>query len=338
MLGIVARMDLGSGLQAQTLALCKMLRPDKVLLIDSTPFNKAEQHPELYDGFNVDKVMGFLTKDQYYQWMNGLTHILSAECFYNDYLVNHTMSLGIKTYLQPNAEFYSHAVTPPTKFLMPSHWHLNEFKERYGDRVEYLPPPLFPNEFKKAREANFKRSGKRFLHIVGKLASKDRNGTLSLLEALKHTDKDFELVIKSQYELPPEYQTDDKRVTYDIRNVEEQQDLYTDFDAMILPRRYGGLCLPVNEALVSGLPVIMTDISPQNQVLPKEWLVQSNILDSLQTRILLDVHTADAKKLAEKIDWLCSLNSLNLWKTKAFEIGMTYAADSLRDKYKEVMA
>ncbi len=80
-LGIVARMDLGGGLCHQTLNLCKMLKPEKVLLIDSMSFNKAEQHPELYEGFNVDKVLGFPTMDQYYQWLPGLTHILTAESF-----------------------------------------------------------------------------------------------------------------------------------------------------------------------------------------------------------------------------------------------------------------
>ena len=29
-----------------------------------------------------------------------------------------------------------------------------------------------------------------------------------------------------------------------------------------MPRRYGGLCLPMNEALTSGLPVIMSNQSP----------------------------------------------------------------------------
>ena len=141
-------------------------------------------------------------------------------------------------------------------------------------KVIYLPPPIDPNEFKEAREVNFKRKGtKRFLHMVGTLASKDRNGTLDLLQSLKYTKADFELVIHSQQELPREYMVDDRRVKYSMRNVENTSDLYKDFDALILPRRYAGLCLPTNEALISGLPVIMTDTSPNNEWLPKEWLV-----------------------------------------------------------------
>jgi DNA polymerase I-like protein with 3'-5' exonuclease and polymerase domains len=31
----------------------------------------------------------------------------------------------------------------------------------------------------------------------------------------------------------------------------------------------------MNEALLSGLPVIMTDVSPNNTILPPEWLVEA---------------------------------------------------------------
>lgn len=335
-LGIVARADWGSGLSSQTLNYCKMLQPEKVLIVDSTPFNNAKQRFDLYDQFNVDKVMGFPEIGHYQSWMKGLTHILTAETFYNDYLVNHAMRLGIKTFIAPNPEFYSHHVTPPTKFFMPSHWYKSEYEELYPGRVVFLPPPLYPNDFKQARKTNFYRSGKRrFLAVVGKYASKDRNGTKSIIEALPYTKSDFELVIKSQH--PLEFTvTDDPRITVEIGNVEDQQDLYKDFDALIYPRRYGGLALPANEALMSGLPVIMTDISPNDETLRKEWLVRSRVVDKLTTRIELDVYGADPKALAEKIDWLCETN-LSPHKASALEIGMCYAADYLKKWYTEAM-
>lgn len=337
-----------SGLGYQTLNLVKMLQPDKVLLVDSTPFNGNEQHPEWYENFNTDKVLGFPNKGHYLAWSKGLTHVLTAETFYWDNFVNHAMRNNIRTYIQPNYEFSDYAIksmTPPTMFLMPSQWKLKEFSDRYENTI-YLPPPLFPNDFKQARQVNFDRTGKpRFLHIVGKWASKDRNGTKSLLEALKYTDADFELVIKTQHAL--DYWTEDKRVTIDETNDPDQQNLYKDFDAMILPRRYAGLCLPMNEALMSGLPVIMTDISPNNQVLPKQWLVPAKVHDKLLTRMVLDVYNADPTKLAERIDWLCNpdivtnksdaIHTLSGQKALAFEIGMNYAADNLKPKYLEAL-
>jgi hypothetical protein len=49
------------------------------------------------------------------------------------------------------------------------------------------------------------------------------------------------------------YAVEDHRVKFDFGDPDDQAELYTDFDALILPQRYGGLCLPMNEALLSGL-------------------------------------------------------------------------------------
>lgn len=334
MLGMIVRAD-DSGLGNQTRNICYMLQPDKVLIVDSTPFNKAPQHFEWYDAFNTDKVMGFPEINHYNAWYQGLKSIFTCESFYNEYLVNHAMRLKIKTFNQVNVEFYSHAVTPPTKFILPSKWYFNEYRERYPGRVEYLPPCMFPNDFRETREVNFSRTGKpRFLALVGKYADKDRNGTKSVIEALKYTTSNFELIIRSQH--PLDFWIDDYRVSVEVGNIMNTQDIYKDFDALIYPRRYGGNAMPMIEALMSGLPVIMTDISPNNTVLPEQWLVQASVHDKLQTRILLDVYNADAQELAKRLDWLCDTD-LGAEKARAFELGMEYAADNLRDKYKEVL-
>jgi glycosyltransferase involved in cell wall biosynthesis len=44
--------------------------------------------------------------------------------------------------------------------------------------------------------------------------------------------------------------------------------LYDDADLLVLPRRYGGLCLPVLEAFASGVGVVMTDVEPQASTWP----------------------------------------------------------------------
>src|SRR5690606_2061207 len=114
-----------------------------------------------------------------------------------------------------------------------------------------------------------------------------------------------ELVIRSQYPLP--YQINDRRVMFDIGNKLEQNELYKDFDAMILPRRYGGLCLPMNEALCSGLPVIMTDISPNNRILPENWLAQARVKTQFMTRTMIDLYMTDLQDLARRIDQFATM-------------------------------
>jgi hypothetical protein len=122
---------------------------------------------------------------------------------------------GIKTYQQSNVEFLDHLGDPltpfPTEFIAPSPWRMDEV-EALGVPVTYLPPPTFPEDFAAAREVNARRTGKRrFLHVAGRPAAHDRNGTLSVLQAMTSAKEDFELVIKAQE--PLEIQLTDPRVT-----------------------------------------------------------------------------------------------------------------------------
>ena len=57
---------------------------------------------------------------------------------------------------------------------------------------------------------------------------------------------------------------------------------------------------------MSGVPVVMTDISPNNQFLPPEWLVPATKTGELMLRIMIDVHSDDPKALAAKIDEFCA--------------------------------
>lgn len=330
------------GLGAQTRRLAYMLKPYRILLIDSSDFSKnTEQHFEWYDGFTGYRVKGFPSNYEIKKFMQGLTHVLVCENPLNLSLLSRAQREGIKVFIQSNYEFCDHLdkdLPLPHKFLMPSYWKIAEMKERFGDdKVEYLPPPIDPNEFKDAREENFSRQGKpRLLHIVGTLAAKDRNGTLDLLESLAHIDNDFELVIRSQHELPSEYMTNDRRVRYVIENTPNAYDMYKDFDAMILPRRYGGLSLGCNEALMSGLPVIMLNISPNNRLLPQDWLVEPMIGGEFYTRIMLEYYAVNPVALAEKIQWLLR-QDLNKLKSEAFEIGYNeFSPAVLKPKYEEL--
>jgi glycosyltransferase involved in cell wall biosynthesis len=330
------------GIGIQTRRLAYMLKPDRLLAIDSSGFSKIkEQHFDWYDGFSGYRVNGFPKDNEIRVFLRGLTHVVCVENPLNYNLTVYAKRMGIKVFVQFNYEFcdfLNHQLTPPYKFLSPSYWHLGEMQNRFGkDNVVYLPPPIDPNEFKEARETNFNRHGQlRFLHIVGTLAAHDRNGTLDLLEALKHTKSDFELIIHSQQELPPEYMVNDNRVKYLMRSLDSSCDLYKDFDALIMPRRYGGLCLPVNEALMSGLPVLMTDTSPNNEWLPKEWLFKCQKSGEFMTRTMIDIYKSDIRDLAKKIDWLCQQNQDEL-KIQAFDLGYNNFSETvLLPKYKEL--
>lgn len=344
MVGLIAFANSG-GLGTQTRRLAEMLNPDRVLIIDSREFSKNKDfNPEIYKDYKyfVTAGMGFPTNEEIDAFLQNLTHVFYCENAYNHYLVWKAEQMGIKTYCQVNYEFCENVSQPwlptPTKFLMPSYWKIDEMKKLFGEnRVQYLPPPLDPKEFEVVREINLARQGKpRFLHIIGTIAYKDRNGTLDLIKAVKNSKSDFELVIKTQHQIPMDYFLDDPRVTYDLQNAPTNAELYKNFDALLLPRRYGGLCLTTNEAMMSGLSVVMPDIEPNNKWLFPEWLVPATHKSQIMVKAIVDVYSVDVDKLTEKIDWICQMYPKNLLteKTNAFEHAkMEFDSNALREVY-----
>lgn len=342
MLGIMVRGD-DSGLGNQTRRLTEFLKPERVLYVDSSNFSKnKKQHYDWYDAFAGYKVDGFPNNNEVRVFLKGLTHFYCVENPHNFLFYSLAKRRGIKTYCAANYEFCDNLANDtlplPDKFLIPSYWHLDDMIAKFGvDRVQYLPPSINPVLFDEAREINFNRKATpRFLHIVGTLAANDRNGTLDLLRSLKYTKVDFELVIRSQHELPKEYMVDDRRVVYSVENIAECQDMYKNFDALILPRRYGGLSLTTNEALMSGLPVLMTDISPNNKILPKEWLFKARKKGEFKTRTMIDIYETSPNVLAEKIDWFVKQDMEKI-KVEAFDCGYyNFSESMLRADYEKL--
>ena len=340
-LGIIARSD-NTGLGNQTRNIVNMLNPDKILLIDSTPFNENKQHPEWYAGYPcITTQRGFASREEIAEFLTDLDVVFTCESFYSHLFLALAEKRHVKTINQYNYEFLDLIKDPnqrmPTLLLSPSVWNIDHVVDivEGGAMVGHLPPPIDPDNFAAPRENNMSKTHNRILHIAGKFASKDRNGTSTVIDMLQYSTAEYELVIKSQ--TPIDTDCKDPRLTIDTSNTENNADLYNGFDAMVLPRRYAGLCLPMNESLMSGLPVFMTDISPNNYVLPQEWLVESEKIDKLMTRMWLDVYGANPKKLAKLIDDYVN-NDKEDQKKKAYALALQhFDINTLKDKYLNVI-
>ena len=225
----------------------------------------------------------------------------------------------------------------PDVLVAPSLWNFNNVVEKFGKetKVIYLPPPTSIDLFAGAKNINTSKTHKKILHIGGKAAVKDRNGTNTVIEMLKYSRSDYQLVVKSQ--TPLDIECDDPRLVIDTSSPDTRESLYEGYDAMVMTRRYAGLCLPMNEALMSALPVFMTNISPNNKILPQEWLTDSKKIDRLMTRVMLDVYGGDAKMLAKLIDDYYS-SDIDMNKEQAYQIGLTnFSAPSLIEQYQELL-
>ena len=342
-LGIIARSD-NTGLGNQTRELVKMLNPDKILLIDSEHFNGNKQHPEWYRDHNVITTSsGFPTKPEVIEFLRDIDLVLSCETFYRQDFLHYAKRRGIKTILQYNFEFLLNMSNPeaelPDVLLAPSLWNIDQIEKMVDGRckVIHLPPPTDSTLFENVRQNNMSKDHNRLLHVGGKFAAKDRNGTETVLKMLRYSKTNYELVITTQKF--PGLDLKDSRVTVDNSNPENREELYNGFDAMLLPRRYAGLCLPMNEALISGLPVFMTDISPNNLLLPKDWLIKSEHINIFQAKSLINVYDGNPEHLAAIVDEYINNKDKREMKDSALQIGLNhFAKNNLKDKYLDLIS
>jgi hypothetical protein len=341
-LGIIARSD-NTGLGNQTKELVDMLKPDKILLIDSSPFNGNAQHPEWYSAYNcITTKNGMASKEEIYSFLDGIDIVFSCEIFYNPLFIPMAKKRKVKTILQYNYEFLENVSKLddplPDILLAPSVWNLEKIVKLFSEQtiVKHLPPPTDATLFESVRVNNMSKNHNRLLHIGGRKAARDRNGTETVIEMLKYSTTDYELVIKTQ--TPLEIKCNDPRLTIDTGNPENREEMYDGYDAMILPRRYAGLCLPMNEALISGMPVFMTNVMPNNAVLPREWLFNAKKVDQFRAKSMIDIHDGNPRHLAQLIDNYMETKERSNIKQQALKIGLeNFSTDVLRPKYLELL-
>jgi hypothetical protein len=329
-IGLIARAD-NTGLGTQTWEAFRHLKPAKTLVIDYMPIcgwshNKA-LHPERYPGATITQ--GNPTAAEYAIWLRDLDAVFTCETSYGSYLYTLARQMGVRTVLQPNYEMCEHMQRPdvprPDLFALPTTWHQSDFPEP----KKLLPVPIATDRF----APNSSERATRFLHIVGKPAIHDRNGTESALAAWLHVKSGATLTIKSQDPNYPIYVP--PGVVIDRGHTDNYWDNYSGFDVLVMPRRYGGLCLPAQEALGASMPVIMPNISP-NEWLPTEWLVPASHSGTFWAHNEINIHTADTHALAALIDRFATDQQFyQNAKAKAADLAKTMSWDNLLPDYLE---
>jgi glycosyltransferase involved in cell wall biosynthesis len=184
-------------------------------------------------------------------------------------------------------------VPAPDLFAAPSLWRWADVP--LANKV-YLPVPVNRSALPYRRRESLRT----LLHTAGTGAPHDRNGTGLLVEAMRLLPRDVkvELTIASHRRLP---KVKDRRIKTSVRVMDRYTDLYQDEDAFVMPRKYGGLCLPLNEAAACGMPVIMTDLPPQNEILPGEALVPAAPVSEFMMRSRIRVYETTPRVVAHKI-------------------------------------
>lgn len=313
-IGIIAY-STSTGLGYQTLDYCNHLNPAKILLIDLSSLNGMEQHPEWYNKFpHVILCSGFPTMEIIEKFLQGLDLIFMAETPLNFLMLKRAREMRVKSIIHYNYEFLSYVsnknLPTPDLLLAPTSWHLYDVACLSMARVERLPLPIDKTKIPERSITEVKTIG----HIAGRVATNDRNGTMSFLNMVKKMGNSFKYVIYIQtpketkgVELYDEINKEIKRTIRDVPNlkvvydIEDNTEMYKEMDLLVLPRRYGGLCIPMLEALSAGIPVIMPNVSPNEDLLPDKWLVRANSLNQFVTRARVEVFDCEANDIMDRV-------------------------------------
>lgn len=113
---------------------------------------------------------------------------------------------------------------------------------------------------------------------------------------------------------------------------------YQGVDAVILPRRYGGLCLPANEALGMKIPILMPNIDPNDRWLPSEWLVPAKQSGEFRAANPVMVHRTMPTTLSLYIDNLAVSEVAYAHALRqAARLSRVYSWDALIGQYRDVL-
>lgn len=255
-LTLIVRCDQG-GLANQTKQLYDRLKPATTIVVHVDP-PRGEEHVDWYpDAIHVEHSR--LNAHLLSALVRPGNTLLTCETFYCDV----TSLTGVNKVVVANAELYDESEIAADRIIAPTVWELG----RMPAGVTVLPHPQ-----PKAPQSHFRiRSGeaRRFLHMAAP-AMLDRNGTQTLLQAAKLMKESVTFVMRAANTPSPVGVP-----TWKIRNVTIEWDdtAVTDWwenypvecDALVIPRRYGGQCLPAQEAAACGMPNVMPDLCPQDE-------------------------------------------------------------------------
>jgi hypothetical protein len=260
-IGLIARAE-NRGLGILTWEIARHLVPDRVLLIDMGPL--ARGFPMHHDRYDLSRTTLALWRDgrvadlAVREWIDGLDVIYTAETFYDPRIVGWANLAGVKTVLHAMPEFLGPDIPRPTEVWLPTPWRA----EHAGPhRLIPIPIPL-----DRWRWPKLNRDGPlRVLHVAGHQAAADRNGTVPFLRACSILHEAVEVTVVDQDCRPWQ---NAKVGPYSTLKIEQAHadywTMYEDQDVLVMPRRYGGLCLPVQEAIGAGLVPVLPRIPPND--------------------------------------------------------------------------
>lgn len=291
-LAMIVRAD-QSGVGTQTLAIYEHVRPDKALILTLVDQPRGAPRLHRYSHPDCEHMISPHTPIATETWdwlLEGTDTLFTVEGPYDNRLPQMCARRGVRLVYHANPELWDERYRgTSTEVWLPTSWE----RDRVANS-KVVPMPV-------DRERCAYRERTRaltFLFPWGP-AFHDRNGRDLFMEAAPLVKSDVRLVVGGLHPIETH-----PRVEHS-GEVEDYWQLYDQADVLVLPRRYGGLSLCIQEAASCGLPIITLDLPPYNSRVHEAGLVP--VTGSFPVKMRggrFPVHQADPQELAAVIDRL----------------------------------
>ena len=331
-LGLIARADQG-GIAAQSWQFARRMRPEKILVVHTEHDTRGKAKPEIYGGLGKEmRTCRRAPRRADAEWLlGGVDVVFTIECFYGHEVPILAQQRGVQTVIQGNPEMTGLGEMCDV-MLAPTKWRLDALP----GEPRLLPFPtdgeLLPLRVRRGQIHD--------LYHVASNAMCDRNGTELLLEALGHVTHEVTLWIRGGDR--PANKVEHRGLVSVVWMGHWDGMFYdhwpVDMDALVLPRRYGGLCLPMQEAATLGLPIITLDVEPQRDWLPTASLVPATVDHTEPMRGgQFDIYTCEARRLAGAINMMIEDPSRAAYmRERSIAWAESISWDALGDHYRDV--
>lgn len=318
--GLVARAD-NTGLGNLTWEMYRHLQPDRTVVIDVEAYRHQPTHRDRYPGstWNVGLDIDW-SDESIRKFLDGLDIVFTAETPYNPALFSIAREMGVGSVLYVMPELFPYNQHPdlprPDLFVAPTKYLIDNIPA--PKMVLPLPVDRERCRFRLRSSANGAVD-----HLAGRPALIDRNGSLIVAESSQF--------VRGKVRLRAQTTTIGGRRRWPNLSTERREspnywDAYDDVDLLAMPRRYGGLCMPLQEAASCGIPVIIPNVEPYNDGWPEPLLVEP-VADRARKMAggIIPVHAIPPRRLADKVNALIEDDDLM--------IEMSFRMDAWAERY-----